>query len=109
MEKLWICFTKVVVFFTRNPTKLDLHFYVFFTIFYEIYKNQQNNITIQDSNFQPGPWKFSQTHTYALALHLRPQKEAKLCNWVLGPRGGVAGRNSGEPAMFSTGEGVEEG
>jgi hypothetical protein len=45
--------------FHRESNKIGFAFYVFFTIFYEIYKNQQNNITIQDSNFQPGPWKFS--------------------------------------------------
>jgi hypothetical protein len=31
-EKLWTCFTKVVVLFTRNPTKLGLHFSNFSTI-----------------------------------------------------------------------------
>jgi hypothetical protein len=38
--------TKVVVCFTRNPTKLGLHFSDFSTIFYRIYKNQQNACTI---------------------------------------------------------------
>jgi hypothetical protein len=38
--------TKVVGFFTNNPTKLGLYFSEFSTIFYGIYKNQQNTCTI---------------------------------------------------------------
>jgi hypothetical protein len=38
--------TKVVVFFTSNPTKLGLHFSEFSTIFYAIYKILQNSNTI---------------------------------------------------------------
>jgi hypothetical protein len=45
-EKLWICFTKVVVIFTKNPTKLSLHFSDFPMIFYAFYKNQQIGFTI---------------------------------------------------------------
>jgi hypothetical protein len=33
--------TKVVGFFTRNPTRLSLHFSIFSMIFYGFYKNQQ--------------------------------------------------------------------
>jgi hypothetical protein len=35
-------FTKVVVIFIRNPTKLGLHFSEFSKIFYAFYKVQQN-------------------------------------------------------------------
>jgi hypothetical protein len=38
--------TRVVGFFTTNPTKLVLHFSDISTIFYEFYKNQQNGFTI---------------------------------------------------------------
>jgi hypothetical protein len=38
--------TKVVVFFTMNPTKLSLQFSEFSTIFYAIYKILQNSNTI---------------------------------------------------------------
>jgi hypothetical protein len=38
--------TKVVGFFTTNPTKLGLHFSDFFTILYEFYKIQQITYTI---------------------------------------------------------------
>jgi hypothetical protein len=37
--------TKVLGFFTSNPTKLGLHFFDFCTIFYGIYKNQQSTCT----------------------------------------------------------------
>jgi hypothetical protein len=72
------------VFFTRNPTKLGLHFSDFSMIFYAFYKILQNSIIIQDSNFQLSPWKFSKTHTYAHAWHLRPWKDQKCCNVALG-------------------------
>jgi hypothetical protein len=39
-ETLWTCFTKVVLFFTRNPTNLGLHFSDFSMILYEFYKIQ---------------------------------------------------------------------
>jgi hypothetical protein len=38
---------KVVVFFSKNPTKLVWHFSEFSTIFYGIYKNQQIEFTIE--------------------------------------------------------------
>jgi hypothetical protein len=38
--------TKVVGYFTANPTKLVLHFSDFSAIFYAIYNNQQDGFTI---------------------------------------------------------------
>jgi hypothetical protein len=49
--------TKVVVYFTMNPTKLVLHFYDFSMIFYAIYKKQQNHFTIGVTLLQGGPRK----------------------------------------------------
>jgi hypothetical protein len=43
---MWTCFTEVVVFFTRRPTKLGFHFYDFSMFFYGFYKNQQKPFTI---------------------------------------------------------------
>jgi hypothetical protein len=47
--------TKVVVFFTTNPTKLVLHFSEFSTILYEFYKIQPKVKHYLRSNFQAGP------------------------------------------------------
>jgi hypothetical protein len=69
--------TKVVGFFTTNPTKLVLHFSEFSTNFYAIYKNQQKHFTISVTNLQSGP-----------------RKELPLCNVVLG------GAASGHPVKF---------
>jgi hypothetical protein len=41
-----------------NPTKLGLHFSVFFMIFYAFYKFQPNCFTIEDATFHRGPWEF---------------------------------------------------
>jgi hypothetical protein len=59
--------TKVLGYFTANPTKFVLHFYEFFKIFYVIYKNQQKhkyyfscNFAVQPSrrntSLKCGPW-----------------------------------------------------
>jgi hypothetical protein len=49
--------TKVVGYFTTNPTKLVLHFSDFPVIFYAIYKNQQTHFTILVALLQGGPRK----------------------------------------------------
>jgi hypothetical protein len=74
-EKLWSCFTKVVLFFTSNPTKLGLHFSDFSMMFYEFYKIQQNGNTIEETDLRGGPWKFPCSQTYALGLQHSPWKE----------------------------------
>jgi hypothetical protein len=56
--------TKVVGVFTTNPRKLGLYFSEFSTIFYRIYKNQQNTCTIRESNFAQAPGKFSDSQAY---------------------------------------------
>jgi hypothetical protein len=47
--------TKVVGFFTTNPTKFSLHFADFATIFYGFYKIQQKHFTICDQLLPAGP------------------------------------------------------
>jgi hypothetical protein len=49
--------TKVVGYFTKNPTKLVLHFYDLSVIFYAIYNNQEITFTIGVHLLQGGPWK----------------------------------------------------
>jgi hypothetical protein len=49
--------TKVVGYFTTNPTKLVLHISDFSVIFYAIYKNQQTHFTILVALLQGGPRK----------------------------------------------------
>jgi hypothetical protein len=41
----------------KQSKKLSLHFSEFSTIFYELYKVQQNYYTIKDSVLYRGPWK----------------------------------------------------
>jgi hypothetical protein len=49
--------TKVVGYFTMNPTKLVLHFSEFSKIFYAIYKKHGNHFTIGVNLLQGGPRK----------------------------------------------------
>jgi hypothetical protein len=49
--------TKVVGFFTTNPTKLVLHFYDFSTILYGIYKKQPKHFYYLSYQLQGGPRK----------------------------------------------------
>jgi hypothetical protein len=49
--------TKVVGYFTVNPTKLFLHFFDFSTILYRFYKKQESHFTIGVTLLQEGPWK----------------------------------------------------
>jgi hypothetical protein len=87
--------TKVVVFFTTNPTKLVLQFSEFSTIFYVIYKNQQNCNTIEDVVLRRGPCNFSKSHTSALRSHKTPRKDLGACNGVPGRGRPRARQNSG--------------
>jgi hypothetical protein len=59
-----VSITKVVVFITRNPTKLVLHFSEFPTIFYAFYKSLQKKYTIEDASLLLGPWKEIGTHNW---------------------------------------------
>jgi hypothetical protein len=87
--------TKVVVFFTANPTKLVLQFSKFSTIFYAIYKNQQNYNTIGDVVLRRSPCNFSKSHTSALRSHKTLRKDLGACNGVPGRGRRRARRNSG--------------
>jgi hypothetical protein len=76
-----VSITKVVVFFTKNPTKLSLHFSEFSTIFYAFYKFQQFANTIGDTVLRWGPWKEMGARNVALGhgcrrlrLRCRPGK-----------------------------------
>jgi hypothetical protein len=69
--------TKVVGYFTTNPTKLVLHFCDFSVMFYAIYKNQQTHFTI-----------------LVALLHGGPRKDLGFCNVAPGRPG------SGGPAKF---------
>jgi hypothetical protein len=48
---------KVVVLFTRSPTKLGLHLSDFSMIFYTFSKNQQTGNTIWETALNGSPWK----------------------------------------------------
>jgi hypothetical protein len=79
--------TKVVEYFTTNPTKLVLQFSYFSMIFYEIYKNQENCNTIGDT-----------------LLQKTPRKDTFLCNVTPG----VAGRR-GEAKFRRAATGLGQG
>jgi hypothetical protein len=96
--------TKVVGFFTTNPTKLGLHFSDFFTILYEFYKIQQITYTIWDSLLRPGPWKVFQIHTHAPGSRKTPWKERGRRNWVLAHGGWRFRPKSSELAVRVAGE-----
>jgi hypothetical protein len=100
--------TKVVVFITTNPTKLDLQFSEVSTVFYAIYKNQQNCNTIEDVVLRRGPFNFSKSHTSALRSHKTPRKDLGACNGVPGRGRRRARRNSGSSGG-SPGRGTTEG
>jgi hypothetical protein len=84
--------TKVVLFSTMNPTKLDLHFSELSKIFYTFYKFQKFPNTIGDILLRGGPWKY-----------LTP------CNVAMAMEGGGTDPNSVAPVTESAGEGGERG
>jgi hypothetical protein len=88
--------TKVVLFFTANPTKLVLHFSGFSTIFYAIYKNQQNALHYLRFVLQQGPWKVLNSYICALALQKDPQEDFSPRNRVPGRRPAAVRPNFGE-------------
>jgi hypothetical protein len=75
--------TKVVVFFTSNPTKLSLKFSEFSMIFYAFYKFLQTRYTIEVTVLHWSPWKTFQIYTQALGSRKTPWKELVACNWFL--------------------------
>jgi hypothetical protein len=100
--------TKVIVLFTRNPTKLVLRFYGLSTIFYVIYKFQpkvKHYLRIQLSH---RPLELLSFHRYTLSLHKTP-REGGRCNWVPGATGGGPRRNPARPAVLLAGKVVSYG
>jgi hypothetical protein len=79
-----VSITKVVVFFTANPTKSVLYFSEFSTIFYAFYKFLQKGYTIEDVSLRLGPWKDLGPH-----------------NWVPRPTGRRARRRRSRPGNDS--------
>jgi hypothetical protein len=101
--------TKVVVLFSRSPTKLGLHFSKFSTIFYGFYKNQQNTYTIWDSLLRPGPWQFWFL-TKIPSVHTKhPEKKEGDAIGSSGHGGGGSGQNSGEELAREGRGRVEDG
>jgi hypothetical protein len=90
--------TKVVVIFTRNPTKLGSHFFEFSTIFYGFSKDQQNSYTIEVTALLPSPWKELKSYKKVVALHSGPWKDSLARNWALGGVSGAARRKLARPA-----------
>jgi hypothetical protein len=102
-------FTEVVLFFTRNPTKLGLHFYEFSTILYGFSKIRPKSFTMWDSILPADPWKLLQIHKYALGSHTRSWKNFRSCNWVPGAAGGGLASNPASSSASLAGEGAGEG
>jgi hypothetical protein len=57
--------------FDKKSNKISFAFFLFSTIFYEFYKNQQKANTILDF-FRLGPCNFSSLYKYAPASRLWP-------------------------------------
>jgi hypothetical protein len=79
---------KVVGYFTTNSKKLVLHFSDFPTIFYAIYKKQENHFTIGVTPLQKDP-----------------RKEVFFCNVAPGRPAGAVEHNSGEARRSLAGGG----
>jgi hypothetical protein len=91
--------TKVVVLFTKNPTKLGLHFSEFSTIFYGFYKIQHLHLDLEETVLRTGP-RISQTSP----------RDGKLdCNWVLGAMGGGGSSIPTRGRLGSAGKGRGSG
>jgi hypothetical protein len=115
--------TKVVGFFTTNPTKLSSHFSEFATIFYAFYKFLQMECTIEDVTLRLGPWKETYSLRYAPGSRKTPRDFSEAFNLALGAArrrslpdsgavaAGVGGKKVGEPleahlGRFACSEGV---
>jgi hypothetical protein len=85
---------KVIVLFTKIPTKLRLYFSECSTIFYTFYKFQQIGYTIEDALLRLGPWKELESHRYAPGSRIKPWKDLGLRN-SSGRRGSGQRRRTG--------------
>jgi hypothetical protein len=104
-----VSITKVVLFFTTNPTKLSLKFSEFSTIFHAFYKFLQTRYTIEVIVLHRSPWKTFQIYTKPLVRVKLPGKSWPLAIGSLGIVADGAGPNSGAPASESAGEREEDG
>jgi hypothetical protein len=94
--------TKVVVFFTTNPTKLSLQFFEISTIFYAFYKFLQTANTIEVSFCAEAPGSFCRFTTIPLLHKKHPRKITNLA--MSSP--GTGRRRSGQiPANWRPGAG----
>jgi hypothetical protein len=99
-----VSITKVVVFITTNPTKLVLLFSEFSTIFYAIYKNQQNCNTIEDVVLRRGPVTFQSLTHLPLDRTKLPGKTWGLAMGSLAVGGGGLAGIPAAPAALPAGE-----
>jgi hypothetical protein len=105
-EKLWTCFTKVVVLFTRNPKKIRFAFFDFSTIFHGFSKILQNTYTIEDRFYTEVPRKDLEITYIPLLCRKNLGKIENLAMWPLAMGRWRACRI---PAARSAGEECEEG
>jgi hypothetical protein len=104
-----VSITKVVVFFTRNPAKLGLHFLMFLRFSREFTRFSKSCNTIQETILRAGPWNSQFLTKTPLVRIKNPGTFPKLAMWPLGHGGGGAGPNSGDSALESAGEREEDG
>jgi hypothetical protein len=99
-----VSITKVVVFFTTNPTKFSLHFFEFSTIFYAFYKFLQTGNTIEDSIRTEVPGIFYNLTDRSLVCTKHPTKKSGLATEPLAMGGGGLAGNPAAPAALPAGE-----
>jgi hypothetical protein len=84
--------TKVVVLFTRNPTKYVLQFSEFSKIFYTFYKFLQNCNTIEDALLRRDPVKI-QGHAIGSLDHGRRRRRSNSSESAALPAGEAVGHD----------------
>jgi hypothetical protein len=99
-----VSITKVVVFFTTNPTKFSLQFSKFATNFYAFYKFLQTANTIEDSTRTEVPGIFYSLTDRSLVCSKHPAKKSGLAIEPLAMGGGVLAGNPAAPAELPAGE-----
>jgi hypothetical protein len=92
-EKPYTCFLEKIGFFTRNPTKLDLHFSEFFTIFNDFSKLQLKTLK---QLYSRGLEHIFRNYVEVPGLRKSPWKEQRRCNVVPGRTGRRENPKSGE-------------
>jgi hypothetical protein len=102
-------FNKSCRVFHEESNETGFPFFRFFYDFLCISMFQPICFAIEDSNFQPGPWKDFGPHIYTLGSQKRPWKEVAPCNVVLGGSRRWSGLKSGEGSPESGRERAEGG